>query len=260
MPTTVYAPRSGGPYPVVLFEHGLVVDHNLYSEILTQLASHGFVAVAPQTYRPGTLPIGIPSMDEEIGRVRTVLEWADGNLSRVTGVTADLSALAIGGHSRGGPVAWLLAREQPDRFKAVIGVDPVDGAGGVFGPPTLVGAFDSGIPALIVAAGMGDVPTAIAGTPCAPDGHNYVQFFEATSPPVWQVIVPTAGHLDVFDYCEGYPYCQLCTHGADPAGMRRLTAGLMVGFLRATLQRESSGYAYLSDTSAGPLPFELTQK
>jgi fermentation-respiration switch protein FrsA (DUF1100 family) len=47
LPTTVWLPKTGGPYPLILFSHGLTARPADYSLLLTTWARAGFVVAAP---------------------------------------------------------------------------------------------------------------------------------------------------------------------------------------------------------------------
>ncbi len=85
-------------------------------------------------YRPGVSPLlGNPSAVEEAALAADVIDWLPENLGRLTGVEARMDGLGLAGHSRGGKIAWLLLKEDPNRAQAIAGVDPVDGTGGPLG-------------------------------------------------------------------------------------------------------------------------------
>jgi len=64
----------------------------------------------------------------------------------------------------------------------------------------------------------------------------------------------------MLDEATGLAASSLCPGGSDRAGMRRLTAGLLVAFFRASLQGDATAYAYLTDTAGAPLPIEVEAK
>ncbi|CAN1728895.1 CLH1 [Linum perenne] len=41
------APIRPGKYPIFLFAHGTFLDSKLYSDLLSHIASHGYIVVAP---------------------------------------------------------------------------------------------------------------------------------------------------------------------------------------------------------------------
>ena len=47
LPTTVWYPKTGGPYPLILFSHGLTARPADYTQLLTTWARAGFVVAAP---------------------------------------------------------------------------------------------------------------------------------------------------------------------------------------------------------------------
>lgn len=257
---TIFSPAATGRYPVVLFQHGFVSSGPWYSEILTHLASHGFVVVAPQMYAP-LIPVGTPPIAEEIARAIRVLDWLPAHLNALTGVEADTTLQGLAGHSRGGKVAWGLLVQDPSRAGAVAGLDPVDGS--MYNQASILsGPVNFPFPSLVIGAGLGSVPVTGGNMACAPEGDNHVQFYAASASPAWHVVAPDAGHADFYD-----PNCQpcgfierACRPGANPAGSRQLAAGLLVAFFRATLQNDPTAYAYLTNPAAAPIPIETESR
>ncbi|GJQ27431.1 MAG: hypothetical protein HBSAPP02_24630 [Phycisphaerae bacterium] len=246
----IHAPEDPGHYAVLLFQHGFMVESSAYEGMLRQIASHGFVVVAPQMYQPGLMALfGTPTAFEEAEVASGLVDWMTEHLSAVTGVTARVDRLAIGGHSRGGKVAWLTALKDATRFRAIIGVDPVDGRGGPAGNQPRVAAepFPFNLPALVIGAGLNGA--------CAPTGDNYVQFYESSQSPAWRIVAKNYAHGDMLDEPAAAASAAFCGTGADRESMRRATAGMMVLFLREALQRGGSppGDLYV----ANPPPIEI---
>ncbi len=253
----IHTPETAGTYAVVVFQHGFLARNSAYTEILRALASHGFIVVAPQMYTPG-LPavLGCPTAAAEADHAAQLLAWLPGHLDDLTGQRARTDRLGLAGHSRGGKVAWLVLVADPARAQAIAGVDPVDGTGGPRGNQARVvnGPFSFARPALVIGTGLGGN--------CAPAGDNHEQFYAASAAPAWHVVVPDAGHADMLDADSAAASLGtlVCTRGTDPAAMRRLTAGLLTAFFRASLQGDTTASAYLTDTDAAPLPIEVESK
>lgn len=251
----IHAPQAPGEYAVVVYQHGFMSRNDFYDDILGRLASHGFVVVAPQMYEPGIGPLtGNPTAAAEAELASQVIDWLPGNLSEISGIHARTDRLGIAGHSRGGKVAWATASKGPDRFRAIAGVDPVDGAGGPLGGQARVvqGTFAFALPSLVIGAEL-------SGN-CAPAGDNHVQFYGACQSPAWHVIALGQGHGDMLDEPEAAASALLCPSGSDRAGMRRLTAGLLAAFFRAALQGDATGYNQLSAPPADGVAITFESK
>lgn len=255
VPLLLLAPRARGPYPVVVFQHGFMVRNENYTTILTHLASHGFVVVAPQMYEPTLAALlGRVKFTDEAALATELLDWLPGGLPDVLGYTPATDRLGLAGHSRGGMVAWLAARANPQRVLAIAGVDPVGRSGG---PPKEQGnsaqaSSTSPPPALIIGAEL-------AGS-CAPTGYNHEQFYAASGTPAWRVVMTGAGHADMLDESEARLASLVCESGHDRPTTRLLTAGLLVAFFRASLQGDDEGYAYLTDVARAPRTYEVESK
>lgn len=255
VPLLVFAPEAPAAYPVVVFQHGFVTRNQAYGEMLRHVAGHGFVVVAPQMYEPGLAALlGNPTAAQEAMRLMELLDWLSTGLPTVLGYTPATGRVGLAGHSRGGKVAWLVLVADPTRADAVAGVDPVDGTGGPLGnqPRVAQESFAFSLPTLVIGTGLGGR--------CAPPGDNHEQFYAASQAPAWHVVIPEAGHADMLDEEAALAAGALCPGGRDRPAVRRLTAGLLVAFFRASLQNDPAAYAYLEDTARAPLAMEVESK
>ena len=251
----ILTPKISGAYPVVVFQHGFMALNESYGEVLRQLASHGFVVVAPQMYEPGLAALlGRPTAAEEAATVAQLLDWLPGGLPVVLDYTPALDRVGLAGHSRGGKVAWGVLVADASRAMAIAGIDPVDGTGGPLGTQARIvqGPFNFSLPTLVIGTGLGGS--------CAPAGDNHEQFYTASVPPAWHIVVPGQGHGDMLDEEAAAAAAWLCPSGPDRMGMRRLTAGLLAAFFRASLQGDAAAYTYLTEISSVPLPIQIETK
>lgn len=248
MPLLIHAPQEPGDYPVVVFQHGFLARNSQVDVILTHLASHGFVVIAPQMYEPGLSPlIGQPSAAQEADLATKLLDWLPAHLSRLAGVSARTDLIGLVGHSRGGRIVWRVLLTYPSRAKAIAGVDPADGDPLPFGDqtPVIQGPFNFNIPSLIIGAG-------VTGA-CARAGINHEQFYAASAPPAWHIVASDYGHVDMLDEDEVEANAQFCGAGnAEREPMRRLVAGLLTAFFRGALQDDPNAFSFLTDTAAAP--------
>lgn len=245
-PLLIFAPVSPAAYPVVVFQHGFLGKNSDYGELLRHLAGHGFVVVAPQMYAGLGVAFGNPRPPEEARRAARVLGWLPVGLPAALGYVPDVRRLGLAGHSRGGQVCWLLLAARPSRVLAAAAIDPVDGAeprGNRTWAAEEPLSFSG--PALVIGTGLGGR--------CAPAGQNHEQFYAVCRSPAWHVVVPHQGHTDMLNEGPAMLGRLMCDGGPDRAGMRRLTAGLLVALFRSALQGDESAYAYLSDPSSAVL-------
>ncbi len=250
----LYAPTAIQTYPLIVFQHGFTMDASYYSDMLTHLASHGFVVVAPQMYKASSL-IGLPKTAEEAASAAEFYAWLPEHLESFAGVDVDFEKVGLAGHSRGGKVIWLALDADRSLASAVAGVDPVDGTGGPFGGEARVidGPFDFPFPTLVLGSGLGGS--------CAPEGDNHVQFYEASAAPAWHVVVSDYGHNDFLnDSTPGCLGCGICTNGPNRASMRRVTAGMLVAFFKHTLTDEPDWDILLQTSQAAPVNVTIEWK
>ncbi|CAO2186468.1 unnamed protein product [Urochloa humidicola] len=267
-PLVVAAPKEAGSYPVLVFLHGWNLCSWWYRCLLSHVASHGFIVVAPQLHEFFNFSI---SDADDIETTKKVTNWLANNkqeheagllyvltrILKLEGVTPDLTRLALAGHSRGGDTAFAVAlgRKGDDdhtlldlKFKALIGIDPAAGVS-IFGfeakvqPPVLDGSFDPRMPTLVVGTGKGSEGL----VPCAPDGMNHVQFYNlcVSQSPSYHFRAKDYGHLDMLDDEEPPPPLGMCPSGCDDdkehtcRKLCRITmGGLVVAFLKDTLESQ----------------------
>jgi chlorophyllase len=237
-PVRLTAPTTPGTYPVVQFQHGFLSDRRAYDEVVSHLASHGFVVVAPQMYPADGVPLGKMTALDEAKAARRVAEWAQAYAAAVMGSAADARPLGVAGHSRGGKVTWLLTAQLQHPARAIVGVDPVDGRGGPLlsaQPEALPGAVDTAPPSLVVGMALGGS--------CAPEGDNFQHFFERTTPPTTLLLVKNQGHGDMLD--ADVDTAGLCATGPDRRETRRVTGGALAAFFRWRLQDDDVARRFL---------------
>lgn len=175
-------------------------------------------------------------------------------------VQANLSKLALVGHSRGGKTSFALALRKELtalKFSALIGIDPVDGMdkGKQTPPPVLTyvpHSFDlDHMAVMVVGAGLGEVKKNPLFPPCAPKGVNHEEFYRECREPACYFVAKDYGHLDMLDdETKGIrgraTYC-LCKKGKSREPMRKFVGGIVVSFMKAYLEFDSSSLIAIRD-------------
>jgi len=118
LPTTVWQPDGDGPYPLILFSHGLTAAPADYTELVTTWARAGFVVAAPaypHTARGVTdyNPLDVLNQPADASAVLTQV------LSRLKG-TVDPDRIAAAGHSAGAITTLGLLSNRDDRVRAAV--------------------------------------------------------------------------------------------------------------------------------------------
>ncbi len=266
----LYEPRDiEGDVPVVHFLHGFQLEHTYFDDMLSHLASHGFIVVSSQSDHS---MLGGGTSDEEADAVLAFIDWLKTDLpARVSDKTPDFDRFGVSGHSRGGKVTTHVLNERSDLALAFFGVDPVD-AEPPMGedPPSLDQPLLFEGASLFLGTELGPQSQGLFGEPCAPEGTNSVQFFESYPSPSWHVIAEGVGHMDMIDEddleeCSSGSFlfpgvCEACIASNDKAVntlFRTYVGGLMVSFFSATLKGEEIYEEILDDDSAHPFPLTV---
>lgn len=270
-PLLLALPAQPGEYPVLLFFHGYLFLNSFYSQLLQHIASHGYIAIAPQMYR-----VTGADATPEIADAAAICDWLpEGLSSYLPGETRpDFQNVAMAGHSRGGKVAFGLALGRTSQttklnFSALVGLDPVDGmARGCQTQPRILTykpqSFDFIIPSLVIGSGLGPLKRNPFFPPCAPEGVSHREFFNECRAPAYHFVPSDYGHVDFLDDETGgirgkWTYC-LCKNGVSREPMRRFCGGIMVAFLNAYLRNDSAAFNdLLIHPSHAPVKLETPQ-
>ncbi|QRN94799.1 hypothetical protein JRI60_37655 [Archangium violaceum] len=184
-------------FPVLLFSPGAGVPPTLYTSLLEELASHGYVVVAtshtyttgavifpdgryaPNTEEPGGL-FGTPFFDVTVADLRFVLSQvraldAGDAQGRFTG-RLDLERVGVFGHSVGGAASAIICQKEP----GVRACANIDG--------TFQGSWKKGV----------TQPFLVMHTRAIDDG-THRSFIEDRRAPVYAVAVAQSGHLTFSD-------------------------------------------------------------
>ena len=210
-------PAADGPYPVVLFSHGYAGFPEQSADLVTHLASWGFVVIAPDHVErslSGLLGVAAkdvePRQDPEVLSASLDAAIADGEAddSPLNGLM-DLDKVAVAGHSAGASAAYLTASSE-DRVKAFIaysvGTGRPDEDGKVAERPV------PEVPGMVM---LGTADGII-------EPSASVDVYDGMAPPKYLVEIADGGHLVFSD---------LCLIGKDQGGLVQLTkdAGLDLG-------------------------------
>lgn len=199
---------GSGARGTLVFVTGFLVTPEAYRALLTPLGDDGYRVVVPRLSRRGPrVMFGAYRPSDEAAAAAAVVEH----------VRSD-RGVGLGGHSRGGFVAWLAATRV--EVTALALVDPVSGGGGPWSRPAPLPVAPT-VPTLIVGAGLGGR--------CAPAGRNHVQF-AAAAPHARHVVVPDCGHADVLDGRDARLGRHLCAGAPDPGAARAAVSEALRGF------------------------------
>lgn len=210
-------PATDGPYPVVLFSHGYAGFPEQSADLVTHLASWGFVVIAPDHVERslsgllGVAAKGVtPREDPEVlsASLDAAIADAESETSQLHDLM-DLDEVVVAGHSAGASAAYLTASSEK-RVKAFIAYS--------------VGTGRPDEDGMVAERPVPDVPGMVMlGTA---DGiiepEQSVKVYDGMKPPKYLVEIEGAGHLVFSD---------ICLIGKDQGGLVQLTkeAGLDLG-------------------------------
>jgi dienelactone hydrolase len=122
LPTTVWAPTGAGPFPLILFSHGLTSEPSAYASVLTAWAKAGFVVAAPAYPHTSHGVKDLNALDianqpaDASSVISQMLTAADPFLDRI-----DATRIAAAGHSAGGiTTIGMFTGHRDDRLDAGI--------------------------------------------------------------------------------------------------------------------------------------------
>ena len=114
--------------PVAVLNHGNTVKNTEYSFLANVFAARGYIALSPQhdlpsdppmVTKPGELYVGrLPQMQRGVDNIHFAL----GEMKKLQ-PNADYAKVTMVGHSLGGDISMLFAKEHPDHIKKVVTLD-----------------------------------------------------------------------------------------------------------------------------------------
>jgi len=240
---------SQAPYPVVLVVHGFSGTKELMRGYGKRLASWGFIAVRPQLPYSGILDIlsqlekfSHTESAKDLLFVLNSLCCESGQSGSALQGLVDKGRCAAAGHSMGGKLS-VLASLMDGGLRAVVGIDPVDGAGPQLPPP-----FDDLfkgpdfpdlaperlphllIPTLYLGGTQGKEKR--LGQACAPEDQNYHEFWLASPAPSVEITFLGADHTDFVEHSFLFDLLDPCNIGtADHNKVKALSFKYIVAFL-----------------------------
>ena len=199
----------------------------------------------------------------EITAAAAVIKWLHRHLSTTASIRVpssssirpDWSKLILAGHSRGGKVAFAIARSLlfplPLPILGVIGMDPTDGVRSSTPPQVLQHSPHSvnfTAPLLLLASGKGP-----ASALCALPSVGPAAFLSDSANPAVFFNISEYGHVDFCDDVEAFVGRAVCPGGPVPSIMRQTTAGLIVSFLHGVVEGKFSDLnAVYADPTLSP--------
>lgn len=238
---------AAGPYPVIVLAHGFQLAPDKYYGYVRRLASFGYVAMTVD------FPTSFISNDnpKEAKDLAGALDWAAQKGGVLTG-KVDADNAGVMGHSLGGKLAFLAATLEP-RFKAVLGLDPVDG-GGPLGCnlPQCVDVSVAVAKLAIPSAFVGETTDAAGGMqPCAPSANNFQTFYASVPSKSVAVTVNGANHMSFLDDTNGCMTCGFCNKAtAAQATVTDLSRSYAVAFFERNLRGLTAYDDYLTGATA----------
>lgn len=269
----IYAPHSAGTFPVIIFFPGMActTPASAYSNILTHLASWGYVVVGPSALLYST------DATYRAEWVQPVVDWTvehinSGSLSGSLHpqMKVDATQLYLSAHSSGSHVAVEFIKQSHDCYyvKAMLLLSPVDGVD----PFGLIETFCINppqplhfrIPTMIIAGGLDGVPgiDVLGGLmpACAPEELGSSRFYKALEGPTVLLNMTSYGHVDMMDQTyidiiQAISFCKTDS-STDKDAFRQEVGGQLVSFLSYVSQGACQLWHYMEgsqDSGTGVL-------
>jgi dienelactone hydrolase len=237
---------AAGPYPVVILAHGYTLKPTQYYGYIKRLATFGYVAMTADYTE--SLRSNIKDADD----LRGALDWA----LAATELAGKVDAAKVGvmGHSRGGKAA-VLAASRDARFKAVLGLDPVDSASPLgCDPVTECPDASSAMASLSIPSAFLGETTDQTGVfqPCAPAADNYTTFYGSAPSKSLEVTLLGANHMSFLDDPKTCgTTCSFCNaETGTHADLISLARAMTVSFFERNLRGDAAQDAYLTGAQA----------
>lgn len=212
-----------------------------------------------------TLPCA--DMCTEITDAEKIVEWMTGSgldeALKETEVCGDYERLSIGGHSRGGAVAFAVAERGNVKVSCVVGLDPVDNGVILKGKGHEEWMLE-GVGKILVGMALGEQKGWLFPPACAPKGRNQREFWTECCGPLFQLVAKEYGHMDVLDddtpgIIGALSSC-MCKKGPSRAPARCFAGGCVVAFLAWFLRDDKRPLTFImSNPSACPVEVETPQ-
>ena len=256
VPVHVAYPTGGptaGPYPVVLFAHGFLIDESEYYGYIKRAATFGYVGITVQ-FPVSTFNANYPN---NVTDLLGGLDWLVGQTAAPLKGLADGTMVGASGHSLGGKLSVLAAARDP-RIKASITFDAVDGSANCTTPancPDAAAALPLPIPTAFLGETLDSTNASGFSQACAPAASNYTTIYAKASSPSLQVTVLGAGHVSFVDSISACGlFCSFCsTPKAPQAQVLNLSYGYLVSFYERYLRNNMAYDTYLTGALANQL-------
>jgi predicted dienelactone hydrolase len=201
---TIWYPADGaGPFPLVVFSHGLDATPAADSLLLQHLASHGYVVAAPQHddcptgCTPGVIASAVDQRRiDVVSTMQSMQNWSDAG-DRLPGGLVDGSRIGLAGWSFGGATTLRVMETEPT-VQAALVLAPAT----MFRPSPEAARVAR--PVMIV-AGRLDTTVPYAET------RRFYRAIPADAPARWFLAVADAGHSFGDNCLENTPVAQFAT-------------------------------------------------
>ncbi|MBK7581218.1 MAG: alpha/beta hydrolase [Myxococcales bacterium] len=210
---------SSATAPVVLIAHGFQLPAAQYNGYAERLATHGIIACTVDFPASFSADHAANAKDVQ-GALDWVLVQSATTGSPLQG-KVDINQIGVMGHSLGGKVSVIAAKEDV-RFKAVLGLDPVDSA--LLCDPVKCPDASNLLPLSIPTIFLGetlDSTAGVGGQACAPAADNYQTFYAKAGSPSVEVTLNGANHMSFIDDVAS---CGITCNFCKPATMKATDA------------------------------------
>ncbi|KAI8772843.1 chlorophyllase-1 [Biomphalaria glabrata] len=267
--TKVFFPKSTGKFTPIVFIGGLYgwVVSESYSTLLSNLASHGYIAVgmdrfyldqtdlSPPDFKPRKIS-GLEGESQALQLYFNTTQWIKTHLKRQIVATADWNKTSLLCHSAGCDDTLVMVNLSRTIAQASVFLDPMSVNAMILQP------IESKVKVLAYMSQLSEEKPM-----CCIPGTDYKKIYDLVNCTKVRVQVKDFGHCDILDdllweACHIVHACRT-TDNTKLGIYRNFTTGVIDGFLQWTLHGNVDMQKYVTNQAYMPLPlvdlaFDLT--
>ncbi|XP_013416535.1 chlorophyllase-1 isoform X1 [Lingula anatina] len=250
---TAYFPTvNNGSFGVIFFVGGFygVIWSENYSDILSKIASHGFIVIGMDPDWPadrnGLSSSTIPSANyRDMDKYFKMYDWLKGNLAKKLNLDVAWDRAGTLCHSAGCDNTLQLVMMNQTIFKASVWLEPFSAS--------LKTPINFTHPGYAYGTQLSEEII-----PCAIPGYDYRHYYKMWKCPRIMTEISTFGHCDLlnptfWEACRSLPLCKITKDIKQLPEYRMFVQGMATAFLMGYLQNNTQALQYITRKELWPL-------